>query len=93
MSALAVSLLHLRAIALCMTFGADRLDMVVVCRAIPKVMIVFVTPLTIFPYMAAIRAWQRIWMWPVSRAYFDVDTLPSLLLVAIARRERCRPWL
>src|SRR3546814_3068574 len=56
-------------------------------------MIIFVPPFAGFPFVPAIDAWQRVRVWSVTSANLDIDTLPGLNLVAVARRIGIRPRL
>ena len=92
MSALAVGLTLLRAVPSRVAERADWLYVLVVLRCVAKMVIVFMPPLAGTVDMAAVCTGQFIGMRPAARADVDVDPLPRLLLVAISRGIRRRPW-
>jgi hypothetical protein len=71
--------------------GAYGLDVIVMLRQIPKVMIVFVPPLPQLPYMATICTRQGVGMRPATVSDFNIDPATRLFLIAVAREVRGRP--
>lgn len=72
------------AVAFGMTERAYRLNIAVVLRCIPKVMVVFVPPLAFTPDVTAIDAWKVVGMRAASCAHLNVDSLPRLFAIAVA---------
>lgn len=65
---------------------ANRLDIIMMRRRISLVVIVFVPALALAPDVAAIDTGQCVRMWTTPPLHLDIDALPCLLFVAIARR-------
>lgn len=70
--------------------GTDRLHIKVMLGVIPKEMVVFVPSLTLLPNVATIRAWQGIRVGTATSSNLGIDSLASLLTVAINCRFRAR---